>query len=615
MERATVSTQELSEDRRRMIYDRLVPSVHEISARLREAEPAAVVRWKPVFAGAGVLAAAAAAVFAVMTLRAPTPKTIEAWSLTENRVVPALPDVVVNEGRLDRVQGIVAVNGADPSGMDGVFPVEKGTRIEVEEGAVINFRLGDIARIALMDNTVWSVAYVSESRIGLTLERGKMAAEFDGSLGRSLEIRTPESLVRVTGTIFTVEVFEDGATEVAVTRGSVEVVPMRGASSLVEEGAMLSLPGGGRPVSLGDRQRLLASEVEPSDSPITASGRMVSFDGNQDHVKVEVEGRHVGYTPVTVRLPQGPVSYRLSKPGMRPVEALLEKEQTSETVRFTMRAQDAYVPAVTGAGKIASSRRSLSTFNGTALKDEEARDYITRARSAMKAGDLPFAAELLEKSVSLVSGEQLVSAVSLLAECHSAMGEYRRAADLFDQVASLVPGTATAQNARYEVGRLAMYHIGDFDRARNAFTAYMASPIGGQLQQDAYYSLCELYGRDGSRRSALGCFNDYLKMFPEGHRTPHARLWRGVLLQEVSQNWRAAEQDLLAFIEARPTHPRCEESRYRIALGRYHVADYKGAMRMFNEYMTEHPGGQYRIRMERLKDAIADTTSRSSKRK
>jgi TolA-binding protein len=225
----------------------------------------------------------------------------------------------------------------------------------------------------------------------------------------------------------------------------------------------------------------------------------------------------------------------------------------------------------------------------------------------MTAGDIPFATNLLEQAVGTLSNRELVNALSLLAECYSSIGQYKKAADTFDRVASLVPGTKIAQNSRYEVGKLAMDHIGDFGRARTAFTAYIASPLGGQLKESSYMSLCKIYEKEGAHRNALQCFNDFLRMFPSSYRSPFARLWRGVLYQDVEQRWKAAEQDLLTFVRQKPRHPRCEEARYRIALGRYHMGNKKGALKMIKEYKQEHPGGQYQIRVNRLQQALRNS--------
>jgi TolA-binding protein len=62
----------------------------------------------------------------------------------------------------------------------------------------------------------------------------------------------------------------------------------------------------------------------------------------------------------------------------------------------------------------------------------------------------------------------------------------------------------------------------------------------------------------------------------------------------------------LSFIQAKPRHPRAEEARYRVALGRYQTGDRRGALRALEEYLRKHPKGQYSVRAQRLRQAILD---------
>ncbi|MBN2341957.1 MAG: tetratricopeptide repeat protein [Deltaproteobacteria bacterium] len=618
IEQLRFNEEEFTSERKDAIYDRLVPSIYEISNEVTQSN-ATISWWKPVVAASVGIAAAAAVVFAILVYQQPQDHTIASFSISppvEPAVAPTGPDL--SKGRIDKMQGIVYMDGKPFSGMDGSLKLVDGTRVAVAEDSKLNFRMGRFVKVALVDETSWSINKITPELISLSLERGKLAVEYDGSLGRRMEIHTPETTVLVKGTIFTVEVFGDGATQVSVTRGKVQVISNDSTHSSIDvaSGELIQVPGTDRAVELGDRQRILAAEVESlSDNLVTTSGRLVRFDGGQEHVQVEIEDQIVGFTPLTVRLPAGPVSYRLSKPGMQSVEAQLVNEQTSEQVRFTLHPSTDYVPRVAHMGGKKHGRKAAPALNSDAVPDEESRNFVVRAKAAMSAGDLPYAAHLLEETTRRVSGEQLITALSLLAECYAAMGNYKQAADTFDRVASLVPGTAIAQNSKYEEGRLAMDYIGDYDRARAAFTAYVAEPAVGQLQEDAYFSLCELYGREGVRKNALQCFNEFLRMFPDGHRNSYAHLWRGVLHQEVDQDWRLAERDLLTFIHAKPRHPRCEEARYRIALGRYNIGDFQGAMMMFQEYQEEHPGGQYSIRVERLKQSLWDKMRKKSSKK
>jgi len=456
-------------------------------------------------------------------------------------------------------------------------------------------------------DTRWRASSATENFLEMELDMGRLAVEFDGGTGKMLDVRTPDSIVRVRGTVFTVEVIPMGGTQVSVLEGHVDVVSLGGASQVVEvgEGRMVSVPGE-RLQDLGDEQRALAMQVLAAEDGFVASaGRIVRFGGSPERAKVEIDGRLVGYSPLSVRLPEGPVTYRLSAPGMEPLEAPLSNEQIGEHVTFELAPAADYEPVMV-AGETVIERRPAAEDASRRGTPKIRWGLVERAHAAMTAGDIPFAIELLERLAAESSGDKLVSALSLLAECYSSMGRFADAADAFDRVASLVPGTKIAQNSRYEVGRLSMERLGDFARARAAYTAYVASPLSGELREAAYFSLCRLDGREGAHQEALHCFNEFLRTFPGGFYEPDARLWRGALYQDVLKRWADAERDLTSFLKAKPRHPRCEEARYRIALGRYQVGDLRGSLRMIDEHVKEHPAGQYTVRAKRLRRAIID---------
>jgi TolA-binding protein len=611
IESAKAGLAPLPDERAREIYDGLVPSVHQIAVDL--APPLFRPRRYPLSyaLGFGLSAVAAVALLAIVSYRAVSSAGGDAGpalaTAAASSVAPAARSMALR-GIVDRSEGTVRIDGA-PIAEDGAFAVRRGTAIDLLDGARLSFRVVDAASVAIVGSAVWRLDSVTETAIEATLERGKIAVEFDGTRGRGLDIRTPDSLVRVRGTLFTVEVTPGGGTAVSVLEGRVEVVPLRGVSPVVEVGAgeAVSIPGDGRTHPMDGAQKVLASEVDAlEDSFVTADGRLVRFAGSPERVMVEVEGRVLGYTPLAVRLPEGPISYRLSAPGMEPVAAKLEgAQERREGVRFDLAPTSDYRAKITAnAGRRSVSRRDRASDKSAGTEGRWG--LVDRARAAMIAGDMPFAIQLLERAVQELKGDRLVTASSMLAECYSADGQYKKAADAFDRVAALVPDTKVAQNSRYEIGRLSMERLGEYGRARAAFTAYVASPLGGELKEAAYYSLCEIDGREGAHRDALYCFNSFLRAFPEGFYAPNARLWRGALYQDVLRRFADAELDLLAFIQAKPQHPRVDEARYRVALGRYQSGDLKGALRMIDEYRRENPGGQYALRVERLRRAILD---------
>ncbi len=601
---------EMDEFRKRAVYAQLVPLVNEIANDVgKKRFPIRLPRPRPVFAFGAALAAAAVVVVLTVVRTAPDTSTGEESEQSGAVSLTARADAV-HEALIDRREGTVHID-TDKDVTSGRFKAKKDTRIVVEKDARFSFRISDLARIALSGGTDWQLMASTDTYLAIHLERGRLAVEFDGSSGRVLEVTTPDSLVRVKGTIFTVEALADGETRVGVIEGLVEVVSRRGETktSEVKEGELLSVPGDGKLAILTDEQRSLAAELRLMNEYPEELTRLVRFDGSPERVKVQVDGRVLGTTPLTVRLPAGPFAYQLNSPGMEPVSGSVVDRADSKEINYSLMPEEDFEPIIAGeevgdtVSKRGPARRKRASRKSSSKRGW---DLFMRARAAMTAGDIPYAIGLLERAIKGVSGKQLVSALSLLAECYSAAGMYSKAASAFDQIVEKRPNSAKAQNARYEVGRLSMDQLGDLARARASFTAYVASSLGGGLKEEAYYSLCELDGREGAHRDAMHCFNEFLRAFPGGHHSPDARLRRGAFYQDIDKNWVSAERDLLAFIRARPRHPRTDEARYRVIIGRYQVNDRRGALRMMTDYLRRHPKGQYRLRVERLKRVILD---------
>ncbi len=601
----------IDEDRKQRIYAQLVPAVNEIANDTGNEVPTLIDRlWRPRPAYAwGMGFTVALVVLALSFVRFSSDEASSDAELLANSPAVAEKNITFS-GLIDREEGDVTIDSDEDSGEavgKGRLAVRKGTRIAVSKDGRFSFRIGEVARVALSSETDWQLTASTDTYLAIQLDKGRLAVDFDGNSGRVMEITTPDSLVRVKGTVFTVEALPDGKTRVGVLEGLVEVVSRRGETRTVEvgEGQLATVPGDGVLADVTDEQRSIAAELTVADAYPEELTRLVRFDGSPERVKVEIDGRVLGTTPLTVRLPTGPFTYRLTSPGMEPVVGNVVKREGLSEVDFALMPIDDYELIEEDRSR---SKKKIARQRKSSRKRSAKRGWglFNRAQAAMTAGDIPYAIGLLERAIKSVSGKQLGRGLALLAECYTAVGMYSKAAKTFDRIVEKSPSSAAAQNARYEVGRLSMDQLGDMARARAAFTAYVASPLGGGLREEAYYSLCELDGREGARRDSLHCFNQFLRAFPGGHHGPDARLWRGVLYQEIDKNWASAERDLLSFIRARPRHPRADEARYRVVIGRFQVGDKRGTLRMISEYMRKHPQGQYRLRVERIRRSILD---------
>ncbi len=129
----------------------------------------------------------------------------------------------VDYGRVIAGRGFLSTPGDGPPVLTDTFTV--GTRFATEPGQ--SLQVGLLGRILANfepgTDIDWTQA--SPGAIDLTLVRGLIAVRYERQPEDPvLNIHTPSALVRVVGTVFTVEVDAEGSTTVAVLRGKVEVL-------------------------------------------------------------------------------------------------------------------------------------------------------------------------------------------------------------------------------------------------------------------------------------------------------------------------------------------------------------------------------------------------------
>ena len=129
----------------------------------------------------------------------------------------------VDYGRIIAGRGFLSARGDGPPVLTDTFTV--GTRFSVEMGQ--SLQVGLLGRILanFEPGTEIEWTQAGPAALDLTLERGHIAVRYERQPSDPiLNIHTPSALVRVVGTVFTVEVDAAGSTNVAVLRGKVEVL-------------------------------------------------------------------------------------------------------------------------------------------------------------------------------------------------------------------------------------------------------------------------------------------------------------------------------------------------------------------------------------------------------
>lgn len=214
----------------------MVARDREFTAILRKARAARrPVSWYRRHAPAAALAGVVACALA-WGLAAPTPASVEAGGFLSDHALtvrlPARPTAAPSPEGLDHhaqadygrviAGSSFAVAGERPVATD-TFPV--GTRFEVDpRGALQVGLVGKIlANVGPGSTVQWT--RVDPGAVELELTRGMIAVRYERlPADPILKIRTPTAIVRVVGTVFTVEVDDHGDTAVAVLRGEVEVL-------------------------------------------------------------------------------------------------------------------------------------------------------------------------------------------------------------------------------------------------------------------------------------------------------------------------------------------------------------------------------------------------------
>jgi len=129
----------------------------------------------------------------------------------------------VDYGRVIAGRGFLSTRGDGPPVLTDTFTV--GTRFATEPGQ--SLQVGLLGRILANFEAGTDIEWTQAgpAALDLTLERGLIAVRYERQPDDPvLNIHTPSALVRVVGTVFTVEVDAEGHTMVSVLRGEVEVL-------------------------------------------------------------------------------------------------------------------------------------------------------------------------------------------------------------------------------------------------------------------------------------------------------------------------------------------------------------------------------------------------------
>ncbi len=141
--------------------------------------------------------------------------------------------------------------------------VKAGAEIRTGKDSKAGVFFPDGSRFVLGNNSLFTVEDTSRKKAGFQLKLGRLKAVVAGYFSSRFEVRTPAAVCAVRGTEFDIQVGENGATEMEVTEGLVEVDDSKGKMAVVssEERIHVGMDGMSMPetIALTDKRAGLAA--------------------------------------------------------------------------------------------------------------------------------------------------------------------------------------------------------------------------------------------------------------------------------------------------------------------------------------------------------------------
>jgi len=360
----------------------------------------------------------------------------------------------------------------------GAFPTNSntfsvGTELQLDNGQTV--QVGVIGRIvanfAPGSDVVWESA--SPSLVELRVERGMTAFRYDReSTDPVLQVRTPTALVRVVGTVFTVEVDEDHDTLVSVLRGQVDVIDLETNRTMaeVESGYRYDVAK----ATFDDVGKLevqaalpLSVEVDGSADPLVVPAERIPISWNVPGLPTDPESRTLANVPTR----PGSPTYVIA-----PIRVEGAKGSPSEPPSVPPEPEDT---------------RAVED-EGDDLIDELMRDAAATHRKELKAA--------LEQCRDLYESNET---------------RYR-AAKCFSDILAKYHDHPAASEAWALLGILRMDFALDYVAAEVALQNYLQRSPNGRLAEIAMYRMWLASVEDGRISQALQRGREYLGRYPNG---------------------------------------------------------------------------------------------------
>jgi hypothetical protein len=349
-------------------------------------------------------------------------------------------------------------------------PLPLGEMLSAGNGALV-VELATGITVLLDEGARARVERLDQERVAVALTQGRLFGAVDPDRqGPLFEVTTEGGVVRVTGTVFAVQV-AGAAASVEVYRGQVTVGEADGAERGVEVGQRVVLGRPGRERLARETEDRVLATLKMLDLLDPAGQSTIELRSLPGGAAVMLDAVAVGATPLEAAVRPGHRIVELSLAGHLPVRELLELGQGDRLSRVfdLTRAEtdaDDIGETVTAAARPAPARQ------------QTAAELLTRAQEQRAARDV------------------------------------RGAAATYNKLIKSHPGSPEAHAALVSLGTIQLDRLGQPGRALGLFDRYLARSRRGTLAQEAAYGRARALQALGRRQAEIDGLRQFLTTYP-----------------------------------------------------------------------------------------------------
>ncbi len=426
-------------------------------------------RWWPrvvALAAALVLIAGGAWVFTKQ--RAPRTHAPAQVAAASKPTPPPLEPKAI--GPAPALVAIRSIAGRDADSFEHLVVAEK-TRIQTRE-AMLGLQVADAdAWVRASPGSDFAFTSLRSRNYELELRAGHLDVHVEHGAGIEFRVSTPHGLVKVVGTLFSVET-KGAQTRVAVQTGSLEV-EVAGRAFRVNEGGALALARGHlEPATAAELASLRESTAQEALVHAGAHALTVSSDR-----EVRIDGVSFGKGPVIARLATG----------------------QHQVVRTDARGR--------------TEQKMLSLTAPTNLRESSAAKRVSATAP-------PIASPIIESTAPTHQGDESPEHLLQLGEQAHRRKDWAAAAAAYVQVIARSEDPELAQVARVSLGQLQVDHLGQPQLGQATCASYVEKNPMGSLRAEA--ELCQIRAFAALKQTTheLEAIDAFLRRWPNDLNAP-----------------------------------------------------------------------------------------------